>query len=113
MPTHSTHSTDNQATTPSDRLRAFLRPSGVQAMPRIASPAVLPCEATQTPRMAYGVAYGLAQFDGLRASQNPFDGFAHVLGRIEQSNGLKIDFRRHSSDRPPDDQATKPDARRT
>jgi len=68
MPTHSTHSTDNQATTPSDRLRA---------------------------------------------SQNPFDGFAHVLGRIEQSNGLKIDFRRHSSDRPPDDQATKPDARRT
>jgi len=59
MTTHSTHSTARQATTPGDRLRAFLRPSGVQAMPRIASPAISPCDATQTPRMACGVAYPL------------------------------------------------------
>lgn len=111
MPTHSTDSTDSTRL-PGDGLRAFLRPSGVPSMPRIVSPAISPCEATQTHRMAYGVAYGINRFDGLRAFLWRFDWSVHVLGRIDQSNGLTGHPGRHSSDRPPSTTKRSPDARR-
>jgi hypothetical protein len=52
--------------------------------------------------MAYGVAYPFACCDGLRATQTPFDALAHVLGRIDQSNGLTGQSWAIPGDRPPD-----------